>query len=137
MAVSAVLEDLVLLLQPARANPARSKVNNVVFFIGGLSCAPTDPAHLDRFAAHRGSFCVFEITSRSETSVRFSLELQIVLPRNKQTKTCGGKFVMRVHLEWIRAMLSYIDSPTTRWKNFLFTSSDGQNQVLRCSREQV
>ena len=37
VAVSAVLEDLVLLLQPARANPARSKVNNVVFFIGGLN----------------------------------------------------------------------------------------------------
>jgi hypothetical protein len=29
-----VLEDLVLLLQPLRANPARIKVNNVVVFIG-------------------------------------------------------------------------------------------------------
>jgi hypothetical protein len=34
--VVAVLEDLVLLLQPLRANPARMMVNNIVFFIGGL-----------------------------------------------------------------------------------------------------
>jgi hypothetical protein len=52
--VSAVLEDLVLLLQPARANPARSKVNNVVFFIGGLNCDPTDPGITQRFAIHLG-----------------------------------------------------------------------------------
>ena len=50
----AVWEDLVLLLQPLRANPARSKVNNIVFFIGGLSCAPTDPGLTDRFATHVG-----------------------------------------------------------------------------------
>ncbi len=34
--VADVLEDLVLLLQPLRANPARIKVNNIGFFIGGL-----------------------------------------------------------------------------------------------------
>jgi hypothetical protein len=49
VSVAAVLEDLVLLLQPLRANPARIKVNNVVFFIGGLSYAPTDPGLIDRF----------------------------------------------------------------------------------------
>lgn len=48
-----VLEDRVALLQPARANPAKIKVNNMVFFIGGLSCAPTDRAAIDRFAPHR------------------------------------------------------------------------------------
>ena len=46
----AVLEDLVLLLQPLRANPARIKENNVVFFIGGLSCPRTDRSQVDRFA---------------------------------------------------------------------------------------
>jgi hypothetical protein len=40
--VVAVLEDLVLLLQPLRTNPARMRVNNGAFFIGGLSCASTD-----------------------------------------------------------------------------------------------
>ena len=38
VSVVAVLEDLVLLLQPARANPARINVNKIEFFIGGLSC---------------------------------------------------------------------------------------------------
>jgi len=55
--VGSVAEDLVELLQPLRANPANIKVNNDVFFIGGLSCAPTDPAHLRRFAPHHGSCC--------------------------------------------------------------------------------
>lgn len=32
----AVLEDLVVLLHPQRANPARIVVNNNVFFIGGF-----------------------------------------------------------------------------------------------------
>lgn len=32
----AVLEDLVVLLQPLRANPARMMVNNNEFFIGGF-----------------------------------------------------------------------------------------------------
>jgi hypothetical protein len=45
-----VLEDLVVLLQPLRANPARIKANKTEVFIGGLSCAPTDPALSDRFA---------------------------------------------------------------------------------------
>ena len=45
----AVLEDLVLLLQPLRANPARSNVNNTEFFIGGLYCFLTDLASLPRF----------------------------------------------------------------------------------------
>ena len=54
--VVSVLEDLVLLAQPARANPARIKVNNIVFFIGGLSCDPTDPGSIDRFATQRRSF---------------------------------------------------------------------------------
>ncbi|MGH9893280.1 MAG: hypothetical protein ACREA0_15075 [bacterium] len=49
VSVAAVLEDLVLLVQPLRANPARIKVNNIVFFIGGLSCASTDPGLTDRF----------------------------------------------------------------------------------------
>jgi hypothetical protein len=50
VSVAAVLEDLVLLAQPLRANPANIKVNNIVFFIGGLSCAPTDPGLTDRFS---------------------------------------------------------------------------------------
>jgi hypothetical protein len=36
VSVAAVLEDLVALLQPLSANPARIKVNNIEFFIGGL-----------------------------------------------------------------------------------------------------
>ena len=44
VSVADVLEDRVLLLQPLRANPARIKVNNMVFFIGGLYCASTDRA---------------------------------------------------------------------------------------------
>lgn len=40
---SVVLEDLMLLLQPLRTNPARIMVNNIVVFIGGLNCVPTDP----------------------------------------------------------------------------------------------
>jgi hypothetical protein len=52
VSVAAVLEDLVLLLQPLRANPASIKVNNIVFFIGGLSCSPSDPRSSDRFAIH-------------------------------------------------------------------------------------
>jgi hypothetical protein len=52
VSVAAVLEDLVLLLQPLRANPARIKVNNIECFIGGLSCAPTDRAHVNQFATH-------------------------------------------------------------------------------------
>jgi hypothetical protein len=38
VAVGSVLEDLMLLLQPLRANPATIKVNNIVVFIGGLIC---------------------------------------------------------------------------------------------------
>jgi hypothetical protein len=49
VSLAAVLEDLVLLLQPLRANPARIKVNNIEFFIGGLSCGPTDRPSSDRF----------------------------------------------------------------------------------------
>lgn len=49
VSLAAVLEDLVLLLQPLRANPARIKVNNIEFFIGGLSCGPTDRLSSDRF----------------------------------------------------------------------------------------
>ena len=48
--VVAVLEDLVLLLQPLRANPARIKVNNNVFFIGGLNYSSSDRAWLVRFS---------------------------------------------------------------------------------------
>ena len=43
LSVADVLEDLVLLLQPLRANPARIKVNNIVFFIGGLITARLTP----------------------------------------------------------------------------------------------
>ena len=59
-----VAEDLVELLQPLRANPAKIKVNNVVFFIGGLSCAPTDPALPDRFATQKRSFSSLGIDFR-------------------------------------------------------------------------
>ena len=52
VSVAAVLEDLVLLLQLLRANPARIKVNNSVIFIGGLNCFATDRAGLVRFTAH-------------------------------------------------------------------------------------
>ena len=44
VSVAAVLEDLVLLLQPLRANPARIKVNNILFFIGGLIALRLTPA---------------------------------------------------------------------------------------------
>ena len=50
--VAALLEDLVLLLQPLRANPARMSVNSIEFFIGGLIYATTDRAHTTRFANH-------------------------------------------------------------------------------------
>jgi hypothetical protein len=52
VSVGTVLEDLVLLLQPLRANPARIKVNNIGFFIGGLNYASTDPSSADRFTTH-------------------------------------------------------------------------------------
>ena len=47
--VGAVLAERVLLLQPARARPARSKVNKIEFFIGGLNCWVTDRAGFVRF----------------------------------------------------------------------------------------
>ena len=60
-----VAEDLVELLQPLRANPAKIKVNNVVFFIGGLSCAPTDPALPHRFATQKRSSSSLTIDFRN------------------------------------------------------------------------
>ena len=48
--VSAVaVSDLVEELQPLRAKPARRSVNKIEFFIGGLSCAPTDRPVSARF----------------------------------------------------------------------------------------
>lgn len=47
--VSGYVDDRVEWLQPLRINP-RSAAIKTVFFIGGLSCAPTDRAHVDRFA---------------------------------------------------------------------------------------
>ena len=51
--VASVLEDLVLLLQPLRANPARIRVNNIDFFIGGLYYSPIDPPSLHRFSSRK------------------------------------------------------------------------------------
>lgn len=45
----AAVSDRVEVLQPARARPARRSVNKIEFFIGGLSCAPTDRALAPRF----------------------------------------------------------------------------------------
>ena len=50
-----VLEDLVVLLHPQSANPAKIKVNNIEFFIGGLSCPKTDRVDTDRFTTHLDS----------------------------------------------------------------------------------
>jgi hypothetical protein len=50
------VEDRVLVwLQPARAKPARIKVNKSEFFIGGLSCRVTDPACFARFTPQSGA----------------------------------------------------------------------------------
>jgi hypothetical protein len=51
VSVADVLEDLVLLLQPLRANPARIKVNNIGFFIGGLITRRLTPSGW--FGSHR------------------------------------------------------------------------------------
>ena len=69
VSVAAVLEDLVLLLQPLRANPARIRVNNIEFFIGGLSCAPTDRARSVRFATHLGAAAHEKIYCRGDRPV--------------------------------------------------------------------
>ena len=88
VSVAAVLEDLVLLLQPLRANPARIKVNNIVFFIGGLSCSPSDRRSSDRFAIHRGcepnAWDIFA-TDFCATLTREIDASRIVLRRNDQT----------------------------------------------------
>ena len=46
----AAVEDLVLLLQPLSANPARIMLNKIVFFIGGLICPATDHVIALQFA---------------------------------------------------------------------------------------
>jgi hypothetical protein len=93
VSVAAVWEDLVVLLQPLRANPASIKVNNIVLFIGGLSCASTDRGLVNRFATHLDAK-----TARRKTRARCEPEsgrarratgedvLPIVLARNDEAK---------------------------------------------------
>jgi hypothetical protein len=51
----AAVEDLVVWLQPLRANPASISVNKIECFIGGLSCPLTDRSRFFRFATHPGA----------------------------------------------------------------------------------
>ena len=52
--VAEVLEDLVLLLQPPSASPARIKVNNIGFFIRQIEFrSETDLAGIDRVVVFR------------------------------------------------------------------------------------
>src|SRR6476469_3387569 len=52
--VVAVDDRVLVWLQPARAKPARIKVNKSEFFIGGLSCRVTDRACFARFTPQSG-----------------------------------------------------------------------------------
>jgi hypothetical protein len=64
-------------------------VNNIVFFIGGLSCAPTDPALLRRFAPHQGTFHSITKEFRDCVRVRFGSAPPIILCQNYQPRTAA------------------------------------------------
>ena len=105
----AAVEDLVLLLQPLSANPARIMLNKIVFFIGGLICPATDHVIALQFAfgptvnsarrkmffaANAGAFfCLPRLRMRGPS---------IVLARNDEQSLRKHESA-GVHLIWIRA----------------------------------
>lgn len=121
VSVEAVWEDLVLLLQPLRANPARIKVNSVEFFIGGLSCASTDPALLDRFASPAATAAREPRRAIPRKTPTPAVDpgvapkcVSIVLARN----AAPARGVFRGTLPPVLGGLSYADSRRQNWRIF-------------------
>ena len=114
----AVLEDLVLLLQALRANPARIKVNNIEFFIGGLIALRLTVVSSigSRFivTSRDSSPNFFRPGRRVPVAPRLGIlerSSRIVLHRKAQPKPTEPDTLKRVRPGWIHAGASGLILP--------------------------